>query len=95
MTHMILPTLFVVGIVALVVWSGVSLARTTAEVYKKLDAFKAEATDEYLSLCDINSRMVEYARKYCVLRQYGAYAKEVNIYIITKADTIRKLSAKK
>ena len=97
MTHMILPVLFVVGILALGVWSMLGLARTSAEVYKKLDAFKAEAeaTDEYLSLCDINARMVEYARKYCVLRQYGAYAKEVNVYITTKADTIRRLSHKK
>ena len=97
MTHMIFPTLFVVGILALGVWSMVSLARTSADVYKKLDEFKAEAeaTDEYLSLCDINARMVEYARKYCVLRQYGAYAKEVNVYITTKAQTIHKLSQKK
>jgi hypothetical protein len=94
---MILPTLFVIGIFALGAWSITGLARTSADVYKKLDEFKAEAeaTDDYTKLCDINTRMVEYARNYCVLRQYGAYAKEVNIYIHTKADTIRKLSIKK
>lgn len=94
--HPIIGILIIVTVVVLGVWAVFGLARTSAEVYKKLDEFKAEAeaTDEYLSLCDINTRLIEYANKYCVIRQYGAAAKEVNIFITTKANVIRKLSHK-
>jgi hypothetical protein len=97
MTHMILPVLFVVGILALGVWSMLSLARTSAEVYKNLDAFKAEAeaTDDYKILCDINTRLIAYARKNCYLRAYGEAALKVNIYVHTKAELIRKFSSHK
>jgi len=96
MMHTIVFYLVIVGFFALAILSMWGLAYESGKIHDALKAFRieAEATDDYKALCDINSRLIAYARKNCFLRAYGEHAREVNIYIHTKAETIRKLSHK-
>ena len=69
------------------------LSKAAGKVHDDLDSFKAEAeaTDDFETLGAINKRLCEYARKNC-FRGLSDHAREVNIFIVTKANTIRKLT---
>ena len=81
--HTFIGILLVVLFVGLLIWAIIGLDKSSRHVYTNLDAIwdKAKAAKTRDELRLIRTELCQFHNKYCVIRHYGDYARQVLSFI--------------